>query len=47
MISYGSGIREIWNNGVGNVAMDSIIRLNQAHLSKEVQTIHEELSFST
>ena len=44
MISYGSGIREIWNNGVGNVAMDSIIRLNQAHLSKEVQTIHEELA---
>ncbi|AWE07386.1 phosphodiesterase [Lysinibacillus sp. 2017] len=44
MISYGSGIREIWNNGVGNVAMDSIVHLNKDHLSKEVQTIHEELA---
>lgn len=44
MISYGSGIREIWNNGVGNVAMDSIVHLNKDHLCKEVQTIHEELA---
>ena len=44
MISYGSGIREIWNNGVGNVAQDSVIHLNKNHLSKEVQTIHEELA---
>lgn len=44
MISYGSGIREIWNNGVKNVALDSVIHLNEDHLSKEVQTIHEELA---
>jgi len=44
MISYGSGFREIWNNGVRNVALDSVVHLNQNHLSKEVQTIHEELT---
>ena len=44
MVSYGSGFREIWNNGVKNVAHDSVIHLNQTHLSKEVQTIHEELA---
>ncbi len=44
MISYGSGFREIWNNGIKNVATDSIIHLNQSHLSKEVQTIHEEIA---
>ncbi|MEK3763704.1 MULTISPECIES: alkaline phosphatase family protein [unclassified Solibacillus] len=44
MISYGSGIREIWSNGVKNVAQDSVIHLNEKHLSKEAQTIHEELA---
>lgn len=44
MISYGSGIREIWNNGVGDVVKDSVVHLNKSHLSKEVQTIHEELA---
>ncbi len=44
MISYGSGIGEIWNNGVKNVARDSVIHLNKNHLSKEVQTIYEELA---
>lgn len=44
MISYGSGLSEIWNNGVRNVASDSVIHLNQKHLSKEVQTIHEQLA---
>lgn len=44
MISYGSGIREIWNNGVRNVALDSVVHLNKTHLSNEVQTIHEELA---
>ena len=43
-VSYGSDIRETWNNGVRQVASDSIIHLNQNHLSKEVQTIHEELT---
>lgn len=44
MVSYGSGLREIWANGVKNVAFDGIIHLNKTHLSKEVQTIHEELA---
>ena len=44
MISYGSGFREIWNNGLRNVALDSVIHLNEKHLSKEAQTIHEELA---
>ncbi|SOC44529.1 alkaline phosphatase family protein [Ureibacillus acetophenoni] len=44
MVSYGSGLREIWNNGVKRVAADSILHLNQSQLSKEVQTIHEELA---
>ena len=44
MISYGSGVQEIWNNGVKKVAMDSVVHLNENHLSKEVQTIHEALA---
>ncbi|MGE7625423.1 alkaline phosphatase family protein [Viridibacillus sp. NPDC096237] len=44
IISYGSGISEIWNLGVKNVALDGIVNLNKEHLSKNVQTIHEELS---
>ncbi|MFP7202052.1 alkaline phosphatase family protein [Lysinibacillus halotolerans] len=43
MISYGSGLAEIWNNGIRNVTKDSIIHLNNDHLNKEVLTIHEEL----
>ena len=44
MISYGSGISEMWHNGIKNVALDSVIRLNNEHLSKNVQTIHEQLA---
>ena len=44
IISYGSGIAEIWSNGPKNVAIDSVIRLNSSHLSKEVKTLHEELA---
>ena len=44
MISYGSGISEMWHNGLKNVAIDSVIRYNQQHLSKDVQTIHEVLA---
>lgn len=43
MISYGSGISEMWHNGIQNVALDSVFRLNEEHLSTNVQTIHEEL----
>ncbi|SES42030.1 alkaline phosphatase family protein [Psychrobacillus sp. OK032] len=44
IISYGSGLREIWSLGVKNVALDSIVHLNEEHLSKSVQTIHEKLT---
>ena len=44
MVSYGSGISEMWHNGIKNVALDSIIRLNNKHLSSNVQTIHEWLA---
>src|SRR5690606_17667699 len=44
MISYGSGPHEIYANGVKNVLQHNTIHLNQAHLSKELTTIYEELS---
>lgn len=44
MVSYGSGIAEIWDNRVKNVVADSVIHLNETHLSKEVLTIHEQLA---
>ena len=44
MISYGSGLSEMWHNGIKNVALDSVFRLNNEHLSKDVQTIHEQLA---
>lgn len=44
IISYGSGIGEMWSNGIKNVAADSVMHLNETHLSKDVQTIHEELA---
>ncbi|MDI7742073.1 alkaline phosphatase family protein [Lysinibacillus fusiformis] len=46
IISYGSGMREIWNNGVKKVARDSIIHLNNDHLSEDVKTIYENLADS-
>lgn len=44
MVSYGSGIREMWDNGIKHVVADSVIHLNGLHLSKDVLTIHEELA---
>ncbi|SOC11400.1 predicted AlkP superfamily pyrophosphatase or phosphodiesterase [Ureibacillus xyleni] len=44
IVSYGSGPGEIWNDGVRNVVQDSVIRLNNKHLSSSVTTIHEELA---
>lgn len=44
VISYGSGMREIWDNGVKNVARDSVIELNNSHLNPKVKTIYEELA---
>ncbi|MEK4230565.1 alkaline phosphatase family protein [Solibacillus sp. FSL H8-0538] len=44
VISYGSGVSEIWNLGVKNVALDSVVQLNKEHLSQNIKTIHEELA---
>jgi hypothetical protein len=38
VVSYGSGIREIWDNGIKDVVQNGIIDLNGKHLSKEVQS---------
>ena len=46
MISYGSGVREIWHNGVKNVARNSVIKLNNEHLNPDIKTIYEELAGS-
>jgi len=43
VVSYGSGMREIWDNGIKDVIQNGIIELNGRHLSKEVTTIHEDL----
>ncbi len=43
IVSYGSGGSEIWHNGIKNVAIDSVVNLNEKHLNKEIQTIYEEL----
>jgi len=44
IISYGSGPREIWENGIKQVLQNGIITLNKQHLSNEVETIHESLA---
>lgn len=43
VVSYGSGLHEIWDNGIKDVVLNGIIDLNGKHLSKEVSTIHEEI----
>ncbi|SFL85804.1 Predicted pyrophosphatase or phosphodiesterase, AlkP superfamily [Gracilibacillus orientalis] len=42
-ISYGSARQEIMKIGMKHVFHNSLFRLNQNHLSKDVTTIHEEL----
>lgn len=43
IVSYGSGLHEIWDNGVKEVVQNGILHLNGEHLSRNVSTIHEEL----
>lgn len=43
VISYGSGLREIWDNGIKDVIQNGIIHLNEEHLSGNTVTIHEVL----
>ncbi|WP_353625582.1 alkaline phosphatase family protein [Bacillus sp. JCM 19041] len=43
LVNYGSGPSEIWMLGIKQMARDSLIRLNEDHLSQNVSTIYEEL----
>lgn len=47
LISYGSAWKEIAKLGVKQVMTDSILNLNQKHLSKSVKTIHEEVGLQS
>ncbi|MBN3527192.1 alkaline phosphatase family protein [Paenibacillus apiarius] len=44
LISYGTAMWETLKLGVGDVFMNSLYRLNNEHLNKQVKTIHEELA---
>jgi len=44
IVSYGSGPHEIWDNGFKQVLQNSTLKLNQQHLSHQVETIHEHLA---
>ena len=44
MINYGDGPLPILKTGVNHVLTDSLFRLNNEHLSKSEQTIHEDLA---
>ena len=44
IINYGSGTREIITLGIKQVVKDTVVHLNNEHLSKSVKTIHEELA---
>ncbi len=43
LVNYGSGPSEVWALGIKQMARDSLIRLNEDHLSQNVSTIYEEL----
>ncbi|MFS0864409.1 alkaline phosphatase family protein [Fredinandcohnia sp. 179-A 10B2 NHS] len=47
LVSYGSAWKEIAKLGVKQVMRDSILNLNQRHLSMNVKTIHEELGLQS
>ncbi|WP_308216649.1 alkaline phosphatase family protein [Pseudalkalibacillus decolorationis] len=44
LINYGSGKGEVVRLGVKQVLMDSLFNLNKQHLSKNVETIYEQLN---
>ncbi|MEJ8545633.1 alkaline phosphatase family protein [Brevibacillus borstelensis] len=43
IVNYGDGQRAVWQQGPVNLLADTLMNLNQIHLSKRVLTIHEEL----
>nr|WP_256243543.1 alkaline phosphatase family protein [Bacillus sp. V3B] len=43
LINYGSHIRELWKLGLSQSLEDILFQLNDVHISKEVETIHEKL----
>lgn len=43
LINYGTHIRELWRLGLAQCLEDSLINLNNSHISKQTKTIHEEL----
>lgn len=43
IVNYGDGQRAVWQQGPVNLLTDTLMNLNQVHLSKRVRTLHEEL----
>ena len=43
LINYGTGYRELYKLGVSRSLNDTLFQLNNRHISKHVQTIHEAL----
>jgi len=44
IVNYGSGPMEMLKLGTGQVMLDGLIQLNNAHLNPQVPTIHEQLA---
>lgn len=44
IVNYGTGVKEILKTGVSQFINDMFFELNNVHLSKNVNTIHEELA---
>ncbi|NDI33798.1 alkaline phosphatase family protein [Chengkuizengella sediminis] len=44
VITYGSGMKEIWKHGIYHMILDSLKYLNDKHLNPNVKTIYETLS---
>lgn len=47
MVNFGTGLRESITFGIKDVLTDSLMKLNQQFLSKEVETIHEAYKGAT
>ncbi|WP_236693030.1 alkaline phosphatase family protein [Aneurinibacillus tyrosinisolvens] len=45
IVNYGNGKRELLKIGIKQILLDNLYRLNNEHLSQDVQMIHEELAF--
>ncbi|MEI3607808.1 alkaline phosphatase family protein [Pseudogracilibacillus sp. SE30717A] len=43
-VNYGSAREEVLKSGIKNVVEDTLYHLNHTHLSRDVKTIHEELT---